>query len=250
MMEKVAIILPTYNENENIGEMIEILENNIFPEIRDFEMSILVVDDSSSDGTIDIVKKKKENYKNLEITIDAKKGLGIAYKRGVDFAINEIKADAVIKMDADFQHNPLYVLDLIDKYRQGFNYVIGSRYCNGGSVPKEWGFFRKLISKYGGLYTRIVLFFPRINVVKDVSSGFVLASVEKVLKHIDFSQLTSGFYYSQQLIFQVVNMGIKIAEVPINFGPRLKNNTKMPISNIFGTLLSMPVKRLRGFRRY
>lgn len=247
-MEKLVIMLPTYNENENIGEIIETLENNIFPQIKDFSSGILVVDDSSNDGTIDIVNEKMGKYQNIRISIGFKKGLGVAYKRGVEFAINEMSADIIIKMDADFQHNPIYIIEMLKKYRSGYKYVIGSRYCKGGAVPREWGLFRKTISKYGGLYTRIVLFFPKTRIVTDVSSGFALASVKDVLNLIDFTRLSSGFYYSQQLIYQLVNLGIEIAEIPIVFEQRKKNETKMPLTNIIGTLINMPALRISGIK--
>lgn len=248
-MDKIVILLPTYNENENIEQMIETLENDIFPKIKNYKMDILVIDDSSTDGTIEIVKEKIKKYKNLRISIGEKKGLGAAFKRGLIFAIEKMNADVIIKMDSDFQHNPKNILDLIDKYNEGYNYVIGSRYGKGGSVPKEWGLLRKFLSKYGGLYTRIILFFPKIHMVSDVSSGFILASVKKVLNRINFDQLSSGFYYSQQLIFQVVNLGIKIAGIPINFETRKKNETKMPFHSVIGTLISMPILRITGKKR-
>lgn len=247
-MKKVIIMLPTLNEDKNIGEIIDELENKIFPQINDFEPHILVVDDSSTDGTIDIVNKKIDQYHNIALIIDVPRGLGVAYKRGVNFAISEMDADIIIKMDADFQHDPKYIIQMLEKYRQGFDYVIASRYCKGASVPAQWGFFRKVISKYGGLYTRIVLFFPHFRVVTDVSSGFALGSVKKVLSKIDYSVLTSGFYYSQQIIFQIVKMGIKIAEIPINFGIRINNDTKMPMNNIIGTFLSMPLLRIKNWK--
>lgn len=246
-MEKIIIIIPTYNEKENIGEMIEVLENKIFPKIKEYEMHILVVDDNSPDGTSKIVKDKMEIYKNLRLSVDEKNGLGNAYKRGIDFSIKEMGADAVIKMDGDFQHNPDYVLDLIEKYRTGYEYVIGSRFTKGGYIPREWGLYRKLLSKYGGLCTRIILFFPKIGIVSDVSSGLTLASVKNVLKKIDFLKVSSGFYYTTQLIYQVIRMGIKLAEVPIGFEIRKKGKTKMPFSNIPKTLIAMI--RLRLFNK-
>lgn len=249
-MEKLVVIIPTLNESENIGEMIEIIENEVFQKIFDLEPYILIVDDTSTDGTIEIVEEKMKRYRNLYIAIDSKKGLGVAYKRGVNIAINELEADVIIKMDADFQHDPRYIIKMLNKYRQGYDYVIGSRYCEGGSIPKGWSLFRKIISKYGGLYTRIILFFPNYDVVKDVSSGFALGSVRNVLNKIDYSILTSEFYYSQQLLYQVVKMGKKIAEVPIKFNVRTKNYTKMPISNIWGTFINMPLLRIKMKLKY
>jgi dolichol-phosphate mannosyltransferase len=250
-MEKIVIIIPTYNEKENITSMIEVLENDIFSKIKDFIMFVLVVDDNSPDGTSDKVITLKKKYDNLQIICDTRKGLGMAYRRGIIYAVKKMGADVVIKMDADFQHDPIYVLELLEKYRQGYKYVIGSRFISGGSVPKEWGAYRKILSKYGGLCARIILFFQDIKKIRsigDISSGFALASVSDVLKKIDLSQLSSGFNYSPQLIFQIVNIGIEIAEVPIMFGMRVKGKTKMPFSNIPATLYAMITLRLFGRR--
>lgn len=245
-MERIVVIIPTYNEKDNIGKMIEILENEIFPKIKKYNMSILVVDDNSPDGTSSIVIEKMKKYKNIEISTDEKKGLGIAFKRGVRFAINKMGAGAIIKMDADFQHDPKYVLDLVNKYYEGNDYIIGSRFLKGGATPNNWGFFRRFLSKYGGLCTRIILFFPHINIVSDVSSGLKLLSVRSVLNKVDLSKISSGFYYTTQLIYQAVNLGIKIAEIPIKFKVREKGETKMPFSNIPLTLKTIILLRLFG----
>jgi len=245
-MEKIVIVIPTYNEKENIGEIIEILENEIFLKIHDYDMGILVVDDNSPDGTIDVVLEKAKKYKNLRISIGEKKGLGVVYKRGVDYCKNKLGADIIIKMDGDFQHNPKYILDLVQKYREGYNYVIGSRFIKGGSIPKKWSLYRKFLSKYGGFCTRVILFFPKINIVSDISSGLTLASVKQVLNKLDFTKVSSGFYYTTQIIYQVIKMGIRIAEIPINFELRKKGKTKMPFSNIPKTLITMIRLRLIG----
>jgi dolichol-phosphate mannosyltransferase len=244
MNKKIVVMLPTYNEKENIGKMIEILENEIFSKIKKFDMSILVVDDNSPDGTSNVVREKMNNYKNIMISSDKKKGLGEAFIRGVRYATNEMKADAVIKMDADFQHDPKYVLDLINKYDEGYDYIVGSRFIKGGKVPNNWNICRKFISKYGGLCTRIILFFPNINIIKDVSSGLKLLSVKNVLDKLDFSKISSGFYYTTQLIYQAISLGIKVTEIPIEFKIREKGKTKMPFSNIPMTLKTMILLRL------
>jgi dolichol-phosphate mannosyltransferase len=245
-MKKVVIILPTYNERENISEMIEVLENNIFPKINNYIMSILVVDDNSPDGTKEIVYNKMDIYKNLEISIGEKLGLGAAFNRGIDYAIEKMNANVVIKMDADFQHDPKYIFDLIKKYDAGYYYVIGTRFSNGGRFPEKLGLYRKILSKYGGLFTRIILFSPHINSVTDASSGLKLVDVENVLKKVDFHSISSGFYYTTQLLYQAILIGIKVAEIPIDFGIRKFGQTKMPFSNAPGTLKAMIKLRLNS----
>ncbi len=247
-MKKITVILPTYNEKENICEMIDILENDIFPQVENYLMSILVVDDNSPDGTAQFVRNYMKKYKNLEITVDEKKGLGIAYKRGVEYAIKNMNADLVLKMDSDFQHNPKYIIDLIKKYNEGYNYAIGSRFCKGGSLPKNLGLYRRFLSKYGGLCTRLILFYPKINIISDASSGLTLTNVN-VLSKIDFSKVSSGFYYATQMLYQVVKLGIEIGEIPIELDIRTKGKTKMPFSNIPKTLVTMIALRLSNNKR-
>ena len=243
-MKNIVVILPTYNEIENIGEMVEVLETSIFPKIDNYNMSILVVDDNSPDGTKDVVYNKMKNYKNLEITVGEKQGLGAAFNRGIDYAMEKMNASAVIKMDADFQHDPEYIFDLIKKYDEGYFYIIGTRFSNGGKFPKELGIYRKILSKYGGLFTRIILFSPHINIVTDASSGLKLVDVENVLKKVDFHSISSGFYYTTQLLYQAIIIGVKVAEIPIDFGIRKYGKTKMPFSNAPGTLKAMIKLRL------
>lgn len=245
-MEKVVVIIPTYKEKKNIGAMIEFLEKKVFPKIGNYNMGILVVDDNSPDGTDDIVRDKMKKYKNIQLSSGERKGIGAAFKRGVFFAKEKMGADAIIKMDADFQHDPYYVIDLVKKYHQGYDYVIGSRFIKGGSVPKEWGVYRRFLSKYGGLFTRVLLFFPNINTVKDVSSGLKLASVRNIINKIDFSKISNSFYYTTQLLYQVVKMEAKFVEIPIGFKLRNVGDTKMPFSNIIGTFVAMVVLGLRS----
>jgi len=245
-MEKVIVMLLTYNEKKNIGAMIEFLEKRVFPDISNYNMEILVVDDYSPDGTDDIVRDKMKKYKNIQLSSGERNGIGAAFKRGVFFAKEEMGADAIIKMDADFQHNPYNVIDLVKKYHEGYDYVIGSRFVKGGSVPKEWGAYRRSLSKYGGLFTRFLLFFPNINIVKDVSSGLKLASIKNIICKIDFSKISNGFYYTTQLLYQVVKMEAKFIEIPIGFKLRSAGDTKMPFSNVIGTFIAMVVLGLRS----
>jgi len=114
-MNKVVIIIPTYNEKENIGRMIDILEEEIFPKLKENQMEILVVDDKSPDGTAQIVEEKMKNFKNLTLNLGSKQGLGAAYKRGMEYAMEKMGAEAVVEFDADFQHDPKHIINLVKK---------------------------------------------------------------------------------------------------------------------------------------
>jgi len=244
-MNKVVIIIPTYNEVENVERMIDVLEEEIFPRIKKDKMELLIVDGKSPDGTGEMVKRKMKKYDNLTLFLEEKKeGLGAAYKKGMDYAVKKLGADAVIEMDADFQHDPKYVVDLVEKFDQGYDYVIGSRFIKGGSVPKEWDLYRKILTFGGGLFSRFVLFFPNINKVKDVSTGLKLTRVKNVLDKVDFDKVANDFFYKTQILYQIVNMGAKIVEIPLQFKLREKGETKMGFNTVIGTFKAVILLRL------
>ena len=112
---KAVIIIPTYNEKGNIEKLIGVLEEEVFPPIKNYEMAILVADDTSPDGTADVVRQLMGKYKNLEIIVGKKEGLGAAYMRGMTYAIEKMNADVVFEMDADFFHDPKKVPEFLQK---------------------------------------------------------------------------------------------------------------------------------------
>ncbi|HUV42571.1 MAG TPA: glycosyltransferase [Patescibacteria group bacterium] len=242
---KIVVIIPTYNEKENIAKMIEVLEKEVFPKIKKYEMSILVVDDHSPDGTAEVVKEKMKKYKNVELSLGKKEGLGAAYIRGMKQAMEKMEAVAVIEFDADFQHDPQYIIDLVKKFDQGYDHVIGSRFIKGGLIPKEWGLFRKILTTFGGLFSRIVLFFPKINIVKDTTTGLKLTRTRGVLDQIDFSRLSSGFFYKTQILYQLVQNKAKIVEIPLRFKVREIGRSKLSSKDVIVTLISVILLRLQ-----
>jgi len=246
-MKKVVVIIPTYNERENIGRMIDVLEKEIFPKIKKNQMEILVVDDKSPDGTADVVKEKMKKYDNITLSLGNKEGLGAAYKRGMKYAMEKMKADAVIEFDADFQHDPKYIIDLVNKFNEGYDYVLGSRFVEGGLVPEEWSFYRKFLTRVGGsLFSRIVLFFPNINKVKDTSTGLKLTRVKGVLDKVDFSKIANSFSYKTQMLYQIVNLkGVRLIEIPLKFKTRKVGETKISFKDVIRTFIDVVAIRLK-----
>src|SRR5947209_6462197 len=112
-MDKVVIVMPAYNEAENMNPMIHELFDEVFPKIKNADMHLLVVDDNSPDGTGGIVKKLQSKYKNLHLLQEDRRGLGWAYVRGFRYAMDKLSADAVMEMDADFQHPPRFVIPMV-----------------------------------------------------------------------------------------------------------------------------------------
>jgi len=242
---KVVVIIPTYNERENIEKMIEVLEKDIFPKIKKHEMWILVVDDRSPDGTANVVRKKMKKYENIELSLGKKEGLGAAYTRGMKYAMEKMKADAVIEFDADFQHDPKHIPELVKKFDEGYDHVIGSRFVKGGSIPKEWGLTRKILTIFGGLFSRVVLFFPKINIVKDTTTGLKLTKVKGVLDQIDFSRLSNNFFYKTQILYQLVGNQAKIVEIPLQFKMRETGKSKLGLGDVIETFVSVIFLRLK-----
>jgi dolichol-phosphate mannosyltransferase len=206
-MKKVVVIMPAYKEAGNIKKMITELFDEVFPKIEGVEMHLLVMNDFDSegkdDGTGNIVKGLQDKYKNLHILEHEKQGLGWAYIRGMKYAMNELKADAVMEMDADGQHPPRFVKPMVEAFMDGSDYAIGSRYIPGGSIPKEWGASRKAMSYFGNLFIRIVWLKFSLH---DVTTGFRLTKVKGVLDKIDLDNLMEleRFAYKVDLLFQSI----------------------------------------------
>lgn len=224
-MPKIVIIIPTYNERENTSRMIEELAL-IFKEINNYEMNLLYVDGNSPDGTPEVIKKKKIQYKWLHLLVENKKeGLGRAYAKGMEYAIQELKADYLMEFDGDFQHRPQDIFRMITELENGYDYIIGSRYIKGGSIPDKWGIERKFLSVFGNLVARTLLILPQIH---DVTGGFKLSKVKGFLDEFDFnSLLTRSFAYKIHLLFYMVQKGAKIKEVPIQFEHRTSGESKL-----------------------
>lgn len=226
---KIVVVIPTYNERDNIKILINALSQKfeLFPK---YTFSILVVDGNSKDGTAEEVENLSQKFKNLHLLKEkSKSGLGSAYIQGFKFSMENLKADYVVEMDADLQHSPLDFVKLISEIENGYDLIIGSRYVKGGSVPKEWAFYRKMVSYFGSLFARILLRIPK---VKDFTSGFKVTKVKGVLDQIDFSKIKSkGFAYKMDFIILFSDMKVKFKEVPIDFGLRDRGTSKMEKTN-------------------
>ncbi|MFH1864073.1 MAG: glycosyltransferase [bacterium] len=248
-MDKIVIVMPAYNEAENVGLMIPALFDKEFPKIGGAEMHLLIVDDNSPDKTGDVVKRQMEKYKNLHLLQGEKKGLGWAYVRGFRYAMEKIGADAVIEMDADFQHPPRFVKPMVDAYLAGADYVIGSRYIKGGSVPKQWALFRKAISYFGNLFIRLVLLKPKLH---DLTTGFRLTEVKGVLDKIDLENLMEleRFSYKVDLLYRSVKNAKKVVEVPLQFAARSKEISKFNPKEMISTFRVAIILGIKDKQRF
>jgi len=233
---KIVIVIPTYNEAENVEKIVPaVLES--CATLQEHECHILVVDGNSPDGTADLVQEMSNKNPRVHLLKEEKKsGLGGAYVFAFKHAIREMQADVVIEMDADFQHNPKDLPRLIKKLESGYDYVIGSRFIKGGSIPKEWGFKRKFFSVGGNIFSKVVL---GIYSVSDFTSGFKASRVKNYLDKLDLDSVRSkGFAYKMDLLYKMYKQGAKVAEVPIEFGLRDRGDSKME-SNTFADSLKV-----------
>ena len=223
---KVTIIIPTYNERENIGPLLEALRRAV-----SCANTVLVVDDNSPDGTQEIVRREMKKWDNIRMITGEKRGLGAATVRGMRYAIEKLKAEVVVTMDADFSHNPEDVERLLAEIDRGADYVIGSRYIPGGSIPADWGIHRKFLSFFGNLAARILGVWK----VHDLTPNF-RAVRTALLEKIRLEDLPQGYAFQIALVCRARDAGAKFAEVPIRFADRIKGKSKMPARTIFETL--------------
>jgi dolichol-phosphate mannosyltransferase len=232
-MQKIVIVMPTWNEAENIKDMIQELTQKEFPRI-DADMQLLVVDNHSTDGTAETVKTASQTHKNVHIIQQEKTGLGWAYVTGMRYAVNNLNADAVMEMDADFQHPPRFVKPMVDAYLNGAEYVIGSRYIKNGSVPKEWAVSRKAVSFFGNLFIRISLLNFKVH---DLTTGFRLTKVHGVLDQIELEKLHNleRFSHKVDLLYQSLKHSKKTVEVPLEFASRTKDRSKFNWKEMIAT---------------
>ena len=211
-----VIIIPTYNEKQNISKLIDKINN-----LKINNLKILVVDDNSPDGTSKIVKKKKVN-----LIINKKRiGLGLAYLKAMEYAIKKLNADILIQIDGDLSHDPKSLPDFIKKIKQ-YDIVLGSRYIKGGSIPKDWNIKRKILSKYGNIFLGIALGNIKI---KDWSTGY-RAIKKQVYEKNKFEIKDDMFYgYAFQIgfLFKALKYKFKVCEIPINFKDRKYGKSKL-----------------------
>jgi len=226
---KIVVVIPTYNEKENVTKLIPVLDD-VFKK-SDYSFSILIVDGNSPDGTHQAALELSKKYKFVNSILEKKKnGLGAAYIYGFNYAMHELHADIIVEMDADFQHDPhdlpRLVKSIIDDKA---DYVIGSRFTKGGSIPKEWALYRKFLSIGGNIFSKIVLGIFSVN---DFTTGFKASRVKGFVDKLPLDKiLSAGFAYKIDLLFKMHRLGARIKEIPIAFGIRDLGTSKMEVNN-------------------
>jgi len=236
-MSNTVVIIPTYNEKENIEAIIRA----VFSQIKQFD--ILVVDDSSPDGTATIVKKLQQEFPNLFLEIRKEKtGLGTAYIHGFKWALNK-NYDYIIEMDADFSHNPNDLIRLYDACsKDGADFSIGSRYLNNKINVVNWDFKRLFLSYFASKYVRIITQIP----IFDTTAGFVCYN-RKVLEKIQLDKIKFiGYAFQIEMKFKAWKHNFKHKEVSVIFTDRQIGTSKMSGSIISEAVFGVVKMKLQG----
>lgn len=227
---RIVHIIPTFNEKENIGKMIEIIEK-ISKGKTDWDNQILVVDDLSPDGTADIVKEYKKKYPNVYLISKKKEGLGKALIMGYEYAIKQLHADVVIPNDADFQWDPRDFPHLIEKIEEGYDVVVASRHIPGGKVI-GWNWFRKLnhdVSNY-----LLAWWIAGVHEVKDHAGNFKAIRVKNILSKIPLEKMkNAGFSFQLHILYELSKTDAKFAEVPVVFSERKYGKSKIGFNRYY-----------------
>lgn len=237
MAKYAVVIIPTYNERENIGRTIEALIP-IFDSTSNWKLEVLVVDDTSPDKTYELVQELSKKEQRVHLLLNGKKsGLGGAYIKGMHYAFDELGADVVFEFDADLSHDPKKIPDFLREIENGADMVLGTRYKMGGSIPADWGFSRKFLSIVGNLTIMTVLGDFRY---RDWTSGYraltkkVFATVAPLLKGDRFT----GYTFQIGSLYYALKAGFKVAEtVPYAFVDRTIGVSKIGPEYLKNTLV-------------
>ena len=222
---KLAIVIPTYNEAETIPSLI----SELFEKIKQLveKLDILIIDDSSPDGTADIVRELGTKYEKIKVIQRPEKmGLGAAYKEGFRHVLEKFDSELVLQMDADHSHQPSEIPNMLEKLKN-FDFLVASRHVECSDVV-GWGIGRKATHSIAGAIARIC---AKIE-IKDSTSGFRMFK-KKTLEKVNFNKIRSdGFAFQIEVLHQLKQLGMKGLEVPTVFVNRTEGSSKMGSSEM------------------
>lgn len=234
-MKKAVIILPTYNESSSIQSLIEKIFN-VAKNITNWEIEVLVVDSKSADDTQMFVKKLIKKYSGkLHLLEMEKEGLGKAYITGFNFALVHYSPYIIFEMDADWSHDPKDIPEFLKKIEKGADFVIGSRYMKGGSIPSNWSWYRKLFSVFGNLVARLGFMKLKItewtNGYRAIKSWLIKEIIPEMNKY-------SGYVFQVAFLDKTLKKGAYVEQIPVQFKDREHGISKInSFQYIWQTLL-------------
>jgi dolichol-phosphate mannosyltransferase len=231
-MATATVCLPTYNERENLEKLVRALDGK--------GVDVLVVDDSSPDGTGEIADRLAAELDYVSVLHrDKKEGIGRAYIAAFEHLLATGDTELILEMDCDFSHDPNDVPRLVAACEQGADLALGSRYVPGGGT-RNWGLIRRIISWGGSFYARIVLGLP----VRDLTGGFKCFR-RRVLETLDLDAIESkGYAFQIETTYRAVRRGFKVVEVPIVFVDRTEGTSKMSRGIFLEAVVKVPLLRL------
>ena len=212
--DRVTVVIPTYNERENLSHIAAAVTHQGY--------KLLVVDDSSPDGTGELADRIAASESRMSVLHRRRKdGIGPAYAAGFDRALSQ-GAEIIIEMDADFSHDPADLPRLVAAIDDGADVAIGSRYVPGGSTP-DWPLVRRLISRGGNLYARLMLGIQ----IRDATAGFRAFRADALRELPYRTAKSSGYSFQVEMAMRAVESGLTVVEVPISFRDRARGTSKM-----------------------
>ena len=224
---RVCFVIPTYNEALNIKSLLQRL-TELYP---DPDTAFLVVDDESPDGTGNLARKfaAAEEGRRVHLLEAPRNGLGKACARGIAYALDDLGAEVVVQMDADFSHDPADAAKLLEHLADGADVAIGSRYAPGGAIDNRWNPWRRLLSRWGNRFARFV---AGLNGVRDCTAGFKAVKAEALraaqIEHI----WTRGHAFQVAQLHRLLHAGARIREEPIYFRDRERGRTKLGLASV------------------
>jgi dolichol-phosphate mannosyltransferase len=235
---RVVVCLPTYNERENLEPMVHALDEVLLR--HDLDARVLVIDDSSPDGTGDIADRLVGEFPFLSVLHrPEKEGLGPAYLAGFVWAL-ATDADRVVEMDCDFSHDPEDLPRLVAA-TENADLALGSRYVEGGGT-RNWGLGRRLVSRFGSLYARVILGVP----IRDLTGGFKCFR-RAALEEIGLEQIkTKGYAFQIETTYRAIKAGCRVLEIPIVFAEREAGKSKMSRAIVLEAMVKVPGLRLQA----
>jgi len=242
-MDKICIVLPTYNERENILKLVPQIEEVC--QKNNLSNFLVIVDDNSPDGTGRLADQFAEQYGNIRVLHrPGKSGIGSAYKEGFRIAIDELAAGVIFEMDADLSHNPEFIPGFIRKLGEGFDAVVGSRYIPGGRI-EGWGVYRRLVSGGANLLARLLVGIK----IHDVTSGYRAFKTD-LLRSINYQSVKSeGYAFQIEMIYLCQKAGFRVGEEPIIFIDRKIGRSKLSRKEVVrfaGATLRLFLTRLKN----
>lgn len=237
-MKQGVILIPTYNEEENL----EILLLDIFHHIKklqDWQIELLVIDSYSSDGTPEVVKNLQKDNSNIHLLEVKKEGLGKAYILGFQYALKHFDPFAFVQMDADLSHEPREIPKLLKAIDHGADLVIGSRYIHGSSVPADWALYRKIFSRIGNYIVRFGIFDLAIT---DWTSGYRAIRSDLIKKLPKSIEQYCGYIFMISTLNFMRMQNAKVKEIPIKFQNRHGGVSKLPVSKYIIDVLKYVIR--------